>query len=699
MKLFFSYKFDSQEVHFVAEVFAHLNKIPSIEIFYWPEEISPGRILEQLTTKIEYCDHFIMFCGETIGDIQIGELDEAIKNDRHLIPVIFPEYIHPKTIEPNYKFLKNIELFRQIKVRTDYNNIHDKEAKKCADGILEIIKPNIFPEDILPIGYPFDYEKDIIKNFLDGQGELPERLVMLGCPKKWPKVQKKEHPKKEKYEEKHHNPIPKEKIGAYGDWDGKKGKDPQIIPAALSEYHNLGGSRCLTRLKLTFPEARPRKFLYYSKTKKKLKVGIVVSGGIAPGINSVIAGIVKRHILYHNSASKENELRIVGYLEGLKSLLSDFDGPRKKNIYWSRLTKYSNEAYLVNEVYTKAEEGGSLIPTSRADDLLKEENKREYFDDIISYLTHEHLDILYVIGGDGSMKAAHGIATFAQKKKKNIAIIGVPKTMDNDILWVWQSFGFLSAVEWAKGAIRQIYTEVTSNPRICIMQIFGSDSGFVATHAALASGVCDLVLIPEIKFCTQKVGRYITKKLNERYSAGSEGKSPYGIVLLAETALPTDAAQPEIMEKADLTENEKKAVLKFFHIDNCRVKGQTPDELRNAGLKIISRTIKDSIKNQNDKYWNTFRVFTNEPRHLIRSISPSSSDIIFGERLGSLAVDGAMAGYRDFMISQWLTEYVMVPLKLVVLGRKRIPKDGIFWKSVLSSTGQPQNLTDNSTEI
>lgn len=82
----------------------------------------------------------------------------------------------------------------------------------------------------------------------------------------------------------------------------------------------------------------------------------------------------------------------------------------------------------------------------------------------------------------------------------------------------------------------------------------------------------------------------------------------------------------------------------------------------------------------------------NEPRHQLRAIPPSCSDIIIGQRLGTLAVDNAMAGYTDFMISQWLTEYVLVPLKLVVLGRKRIPEDGIFWKSVLAKTGQPADL-------
>jgi 6-phosphofructokinase len=90
--------------------------------------------------------------------------------------------------------------------------------------------------------------------------------------------------------------------------------------------------------------------------------------------------------------------------------------------------------------------------------------------------------------------------------------------------------------------------------------------------------------------------------------------------------------------------------------------------------------------------WHKVRVVCSEPRHLVRSLEPSTSDIITGQRLGLLAVDAAMAGYTDCMISQWLTEFALVPLELVVLGRKRIPPQGMFWKSVVSKTGQKHDL-------
>jgi hypothetical protein len=126
-----------------------------------------------------------------------------------------------------------------------------------------------------------------------------------------------------------------------------------------------------------------------------------------------------------------------------------------------------------------------------------------------------------------------------------------------------------------------------------------------------------------------------------------------------------------------------------------RPQGQTSDVLRRAGLKIVMKGLEAAFIQRGVRgnvRWDELRLLANEPRHLVRSIGPSTSDIVSAQRLGSLAVDNAMAGYTDFMISQWLTEYVLVPLKLVALGRKRIPESGIFWKSVLAKTGQPADL-------
>jgi 6-phosphofructokinase 1 len=309
------------------------------------------------------------------------------------------------------------------------------------------------------------------------------------------------------------------------------------------------------------------------------------------------------------------------------------------------------------------------------------------------------------------MKSSPCLWNLSRNELKNrpLSVVAIPKTMDNDILWVWQAFGFLSAVEKAREVIEHLYTEVRSNPRLVIIQLFGSDSGFVVSHSVLASptGHCDVALIPEVPFSMQKLAMVVKRNICERALHDPGHRIPYGLIVLAETAIPVDAmlyaAPPGKSPHIDigLSREEQDAIVDFHKLRRAkrRIQGQTNDFLRSAGLKIVSRGLPKLLPRVNvgvcqgvDIRWRSMRILTNEPRHLLRSISPSCSDIIFGQRLGMLAVDNAMAGYTDFMISQWLTEYVLVPLKLVALGRKRIPPKGIFWRSVLDKTGQPEDM-------
>jgi 6-phosphofructokinase len=185
--------------------------------------------------------------------------------------------------------------------------------------------------------------------------------------------------------------------------------------------------------------------------------------------------------------------------------------------------------------------------------------------------------------------------------------------------------------------------------------------------------------------------RLFDKTVRPLLTEVTPNKSPCGIILVSETAIPTDVEKYIDEVYVELTDKEKTAIRKFVG-QGRRVQGQTPDELRSGGLKIISRVLQRKIESLQIMALRRFKVFTNEPRHLLRALNPSTQDIITAQRLGILAVDNAMAGYTDFMVSQWMTEYVLVPLPLVVIGRKRVPKDGIFWKSVLATTGQDANL-------
>ncbi|MBN1506357.1 MAG: 6-phosphofructokinase [Sedimentisphaerales bacterium] len=707
IKVFLSYRVVESDQVFVARVYSHLRKQPLISPFFYADQQGHKRAWQEfIGKKLGESEHLIFFAGVAIGETQKKEALAFAELCKHNGTNISDRSIVVKL--PNAAVLSTVGL-------VEYQGCHEvtcqavdaHEAVSTAIAITKSLGSKWVALDGLPVGYPFAYEKDIIDAYVARTHIARVSVLRDGCPEQWPEP---ELIGGEQFQP-DPNPIKEEVIGTFRD-----NKD-RILVDGRSKYHKPASMntkedcRCLVEGKLTFAEAGPRSNLCMPQQGQNiLRVGILVSGGIAPGINAVIAGIVQRHLLYGRldqkkirfplDRCKQYDLQIYGFRNGFSGLLA------------GDTTVLCNALKRTEEVEAHmqaiANQGGSAIGTARFDDMLSvgrdpDERDRK-LRDIVTSLAGNHYDIVYIIGGDGSMRATHAIWTKVKEMvadriiPKPISIVGIPKTMDNDVLWVWQTFGFLSAVERAREAIRQLHTEFTSNPRLCIVQLFGSDSGFVVSHAALASGVCDVALIPEVEFSMTKLCDYINERLKRRLIHGEGGQSPHGMVVMAETAIPQDieACLKHLKdEKQELEPEEERAIRKFVE-EGRRVHGQTPDALRTGGLKVVSRMLQDGIRKLAgiDQYWQGFRVFTNEPRHLLRAIPPSVSDVIFGQRLGVLAVDNALAGYTDFMISQWMTEYVLIPLPLVVLGRKRVPPNGIFWKSVLASTNQHAELTE-----
>ncbi len=462
--------------------------------------------------------------------------------------------------------------------------------------------------------------------------------------------------------------------------------DPErvVVSAALSQYHECSvldnnPNACMIRSALSFPEAGPRSMVM----DKHPEVGIVVCGGIAPGVNAVIDSIVRRHEAYDSNNNSNN---IYGFRYGLRALTQVPQKMLNDRILLSSDGKKLNSLGTVTHV----SQGGSVLGTFRLDRLDTAQNKS-----LLEHLLNniEGLDILYMIGGDGCMKAANLLSKEIRCLRRPISIVGIPKTMDNDILWVWQSFGFATAVEKAREIINCLSTEVKSNPRICVLQLFGSVSGFVVSHAVLSSqsDQCDAALIPEAHFTIKGLAEKLLARFRDHQGNIDESQLPWGMIVMAETAIPDDAQ--DYQSEAGLSGDEL-AALAAYKAEDRYLDGQTSDELRAASLKLVVQGIKRELT----RYFDKVRIFTNEPRHILRASNPSYSDIITGQRLGALAVDNAMAGYGNFMVSQWLTEFVLVPLRLVSLGRKRIPEDGIFWKSVWAKTGQSNLATPISLQ-
>lgn len=651
----------------------------------------------KMNHELSNCSHMVLIIGDKKSIHQENEASSFYASHKNFDYFYIVD--NRKEVHPNLP--KQLRLFEgMLKYCVNNNSPVEQEALIIARAVAQRFGFPWRATDGLPANpHLFDYEKDIIDFYtqhLSDNKELNEehhQKLLEGAPIKWPEVENIEGISFQNSDEL------KDKVGEWRDPHAK------VLVAALSKYHNKYGEQCKPmscqmEKNLCFPEAGPRKDHIFPRDRISLKVGVLVSGGIAPGINAVIDGIVNRHYLY--AKYNRYQIEIYGYINGFEA----FDnGVAVVNLFPNKQRRRDRAG---SRIITSnlADVGGSMIGTSRPDKLIDPGRRQNALNNILHILNANNIDILYIIGGDGSMKAAHALrnqskALSDQGITRPLSVIGIPKSMDNDILWVWQSFGFLSAVEKAREVIQELRTEVASNPRLCVVQLFGSDSGFVVSHAVLASqtGTCDVALIPEVSFSMKKLAHMV---MNRMAKTLRKSRVPFSLIVMAETAIPTDAIEYIDLEHIGLIKKEKEAIRKFDEMRKMgkRIQGQTDEWLRSAGLKIVSRGLEYIIKYENENIevdlddnnlpprWDRLRVFTNEPRHQLRSIPPSCMDIINGQRLGTLAVDNALAGYTDFMISQWLTEYVLVPLGLVVLGRKRIPKQGVFWRSVKSKTDQ-----------
>lgn len=713
-------------------------------MFLFEEHPDMGEsFLKNIKDELNNADFVIFFVGRRFNSYQDMELFDAICGAK---PFLIIGVNQQKSINDFPKTIRAHAADRHH-LYDEFTTTVPPQSFTCACKILSSLNDWLcakFKMDVSDFigsrplyGLPlkaqlFDYEKNIIEfysaqhnydagKFQDGDqltstlseqwsAEKIQQMLDDGVPANWPKVYR--------YERSHTNHLDPRQAGVFR--AGEHEEEALVRAAALMKLDR-------TDPPLTFPEAGPRRKLAFPQADGELNVAILVAGGIAPGINAVIDAIVQRHHEYLQ-ASKKNAARYTLTIHGIKNGFLGIDDMGR-----------SYECISLDPAITgeRATRGGAMLGTSRDDRLLNPGTRAERLEYIAAALSgRRKIDILYVIGGDGGMKAAHALWHCTNRKRERneqMAVVTIPKTMDNDILWVWKSFGFLSAVDESRKIVETLHTEVRSNPRLGIVQLFGSDSGFVVSHAVLASaaGHTYLALIPEIEFSAIGVARYLKKRLWEAANpklrtptAPIDLRLPHGLVVLAETAVPLDTLEclgltppsgqldedlrqtyAKIAVKVKPSEDEIREILAFEdrRRKKLRLEGQTSDAIRRLGLRIMAEALPAFLKQAKletvgehpgfpPPAWDKLRVVCSEPRHLVRSMEPSTSDIITGQRLGLLAVDAAMAGYTDCMVSQWLTEFALVPLELVMLGRKRIPPQGMFWKSVVAKTRQDRDL-------
>jgi 6-phosphofructokinase 1 len=373
----------------------------------------------------------------------------------------------------------------------------------------------------------------------------------------------------------------------------------------------------------SFEPGGPRRRIFFDPSK--IRVGIVTCGGLCPGLNDVIRGLVLTLTAQYGVA------RIVGFRNGYQGLVP---GPGRPVV---ELTPERVE--YINE------QGGTILGTSRGNQDPEE---------IVDCLDQLGVNILFVIGGDGSMRGAQRIAAAIGQRDRRIAVVGVPKTIDNDIPYIGQSFGFQTAFAKATESIRAAHVEATAQPGgIGLVQLMGRHSGFIACYAALANNDADYVLIPEVPVDVDGFLPHLRRRVATRGHA---------LVVVAE-----GAGQDYLtLTGTDASGNKRLGDFGVY------LRSRILDDFAAAGHEVNLKYI--------------------DPSYVIRSVPANPYDSVYCLRLAQAAVHAAMAGRTEIVVGSWRSRFVHVPIPLAVASRNQVDPDGDLWLSVLEATGQPPSF-------
>jgi 6-phosphofructokinase 1 len=374
-------------------------------------------------------------------------------------------------------------------------------------------------------------------------------------------------------------------------------------------------------------KAGPRQDLFFDA--KNTTAAIVTCGGLCPGINNVIRGLVMAlHYFYGIK-------KIIGIPYGYEGLNPD------KGHELVELTP--------DKVKDIHQFGGTFLGSSRgAQDVSV----------MVDTLENNQVDMLFAIGGDGTLKGVNAIGEEIAKRNGKISVVGIPKTIDNDIDLIDESFGFETAFDVASPILRDAHNEATGAFNgISIIKLMGRDSGFIAASAALAMPVVNFVLIPEMDFSLEGEHGFL-KILEERLE-----QKKHAVIVVAE-----GAGQQLFTKKEEV----KDASGNVQHQD--------------IGV-FLKEKIADHFKGKRPV---TIKYI--DPSYIVRCAPANSSDSVYCSRLAYHAVHGAMAGKTKFVASKINNRYVYIPITEVTKKRKKIDLEGEFWFSVLQSTGQPFSL-------
>ena len=373
-----------------------------------------------------------------------------------------------------------------------------------------------------------------------------------------------------------------------------------------------------------FEVAGPRKKIFFNPDETVCAV--VTCGGLCPGLNDVIRAIV---IQGHH---RYGVARILGIPFGFEGLVPEY-GHHIANLtpgYVSNIHRF----------------GGTALGSSRGPQSAKV---------MVDRLAELGVNVLFVIGGDGTQRGGMAIEEEAVSRGLKLAVVGVPKTIDNDMIWMDRSFGYETAYAAAVDAIRAAHTEARSARNgIGLVKLMGRHSGFIACSAAIASGEANFVLIPEVPFRLEGDKGFL-ESLRQRVT-----RRGHAVIVVAE------GAGQDLMEASGAT-----------------------DPSGNTRLQDIGMFLRDEITDYFRRCKTDLTLKYIDPSYMIRSVPACPQDRIYCMRLGQAAVHAAMAGKTGLIVARWHSTYVHVPVALATSARRSVDPSGDLWLSVLESTGQP----------
>jgi 6-phosphofructokinase 1 len=373
-----------------------------------------------------------------------------------------------------------------------------------------------------------------------------------------------------------------------------------------------------------FEKAGPREKIYFNPSD--LRCGIVTCGGLCPGLNDVIRAIVMS-LSYHYGVQ-----RVTGFSYGYEGLVSRY--------------KHAPIDLTLDRVARIHEQGGTILGSSRGPQKVSE---------MVDTLERMKIGILFTIGGDGTLRGGQAIAEEAGRRELEIAVIGVPKTIDNDISYVLRSFGFETAVTEAGKSIVSAHTEALgARNGVGLVKLMGRESGFIAAFTALACSDVNYCLIPEVTFTLKGFLESLEERLDRKGHA---------VVVVGE------GAGQDLMEKT--LQRDASGNIRFGDIGNF-LRDQINTHFRDAGKEINLKYI--------------------DPSYTIRSVPANAHDSAFCLALGQNAVHAGMAGRTNMVVGDWGGAFTHVPIPMAVSKRKKIDPTGWLWDMVLASTGQPRTI-------